>query len=177
MPKINTQVEKQVLLDKMEQDRRELADAISRASVPSPASKGWASTTALAASAVVGWPRFLKKPLRALAAVSLRDRFTEILARRDVIPGVARPSDPDVARLAQLTADLRQAVDQAAAAEEVERIQLELNAQVHRIRELKVKARVQPEPMPPIVVTNPVDDLIHAARPATEPVKAPPPGY
>src|SRR5690606_40797296 len=57
-----TQADKQALLAKMEQDRRELADAFGRATGPDPSARGWASTTALAAGAVVGWPPFLKKP-------------------------------------------------------------------------------------------------------------------
>jgi len=137
MPKTTTQAEKDALLAKMERDRAELADAFARAATHTKTSSGWASTTALAAGAVIGWPRFLKKPMRALAAVALRDRFSNVLKRRHHKRANSPAANAEVDRLAQLTADLRHAIDRVAPAEEVEHIRRELDDQVRRIRELK----------------------------------------
>jgi hypothetical protein len=107
MTKIDHQAEKQTLLAKMELDRAELADALVRSTPQTRTSKGWASTTALAAAAGVGWPKFLRKPLRAMAVVSIRERLKEILDRRNDVRQAHQ--DPEVERLAQLAADLRHA--------------------------------------------------------------------
>lgn len=179
MSKINTATEKQILLDKMALDRRELADAVTRATTQTRTSKGWASTTALAAGALAGWPKFLRKPLRAMAAVSLKDRLNEILTSRMRNRGHVLPTDPELARLSQLTADLRHAVEHAAATEEVERIRRELDEQVHRMRELKALDAIARVP----AVVGSVEETIVAARVDSEPavdvapVKAPPSGY
>lgn len=147
MPKTTTQAEKDALLAKMERDRAALADAFARAATQMKTSNGWASTTALAAGAVIGWPRFLKKPLRAMAAVALRDRVTNVLKRRHrrASPPAA---NPEVDRLAQLTADLRQAIERIAPAEEIERIRRELDDQVERIRELKALEHAPGQTLP-----------------------------
>ena len=137
MPKTTTQAEKDALLAKMERDRDELADAFARAAAQTKPSSGWASTTALAAGAVIGWPRFLKKPLRAMAAVALRDRVSNVLKRRHQSRATLPAANAEVERLAQLTADLRHAIERVAPVEEVERIRRELDGQVVRIRELK----------------------------------------
>ncbi|OZI49835.1 hypothetical protein [Bordetella genomosp. 4] len=137
MPKTTTQAEKDALLAKMERDRAELADAFARAATHTKTSSGWASTTALAAGAVIGWPRFLKKPMRAMAAVALRDRFSNVLKRRHQRRADSPAANAEVDRLAQLTTDLRQAIERVAPAEEVEHIRRELDDQVRRIRELK----------------------------------------
>ncbi|CAM4176168.1 DUF3618 domain-containing protein [Bordetella tumbae] len=148
MPKTTTQAEKDALLAKMERDRDELADAFARAATQTKTSNGWASTTALAAGAVIGWPRFLKKPLRAMAAVALRDRVTNVLKRRHQRRASPPAANPEVDRLAQLAADLRQAIERIAPAEEIERIRRELDDQVARIRELKALKQAPGQTLP-----------------------------
>ncbi|MCD0502779.1 hypothetical protein [Bordetella petrii] len=147
MPKITTPADKQALLDKMELDRRQLADAFARAAHAGKPSRGWAATTALAAGAAVGWPPFLKQPLRAMATVAVRDRLASLLRRRHVRRASAPLPDEEVARLAQLVADLRAAAERAADAQEIEHLRAQLDAHVRRLRELQA-ARVGP-PAPP----------------------------
>lgn len=132
-----TQADKQALLAKMEQDRRELADAFGRVAGPDRSARGWASTTALAAGAVVGWPPFLKKPLRAMAAMALRERLAGVLRRRRQRRVSAPLPDAEIAQLAKAMADLRLAAERAANPQEVERLRAELDAQVLRLRELR----------------------------------------
>ncbi|MVW80582.1 hypothetical protein [Bordetella sp. 02P26C-1] len=137
MTKIDHQAEKQTLLAKMELDRAQLADALVHPTPETKTTKGWASTAALAAGAAVGWPRFLRKPLRAMALVAVRQRVAEILNRRNQVREV--PDDPEMQRLAQLAADLRHAMAQAERPEDVERVRRELDEQVQRVRELRAR--------------------------------------
>ncbi|HYG43880.1 MAG TPA: hypothetical protein VEA17_13250 [Bordetella sp.] len=137
MPKTTTQADKQALLAKMESDRRELADAFGRAAFSGPPSKGWASTTALAAGAALGWPRFLKKPLRAMAVVAMRDRLASVLRRRHVRRVSAPLPDAEIARLAQLVADLRASAAQSADPQDIEQLRRQLDEHVHRLRALR----------------------------------------
>ncbi|MVW71013.1 hypothetical protein [Bordetella sp. 15P40C-2] len=137
MTKIDHQAEKQTLLAKMELDRAQLADALVHPTPETKTTKGWASTAALAAGAAVGWPRFLRKPLRAMALVAVRQRVAEILNRRNQVREV--PDDPEMQRVAQLAADLRHAMAQAERPEDVERVRRELDEQVQRVRELRAR--------------------------------------
>ncbi|MBO1110334.1 hypothetical protein [Bordetella petrii] len=136
MPKTTTQADKQALLAKMERDRRELADAFGRAAAlaNAPGAKGWASTAALAAGAALGWPRFLKQPLRAMAAVAVRDRLASVLKRRHVRRASAPLPDAEAASLAQRVAGLRAAAERSADAQEIEALRRELDEQVQRLR-------------------------------------------
>lgn len=137
MPKTTTQADKQALLAKMEQDRQELASAFARAASPGTASKGWASTTALTAGAVLGWPRFLKQPLRAMAAVAVRDRVASVLRRRHVRRASGALPDADIASLAKLVAELRASAARSDDPHEIEQLRRQLDEHVQRLRALR----------------------------------------
>lgn len=149
MPKTTTLADKQALLAKMERDRQELAASAT------PATRGvrfgrsgaaWARTTALAAGAALGWPPFLKQPLRAMTAVALRDRFTELLNRSHVRRVSGTLSDADIARLTTLIADLRAAAARSAAPDEIEPLRSQLDAQVRRLRAMQGASTGVPAP-------------------------------
>lgn len=140
MTKIDEQAEKQTLLAKMDVDRAQLTDALTYCEPRTQTSKGWTSTAALAAGAAVGWPRFLRKPLRAMAMVAIKNRVSEMLQRRS---GSQAPRDPELERLAQLAADLRHAVAQAERVEDVERVRRELDEQVRRVREQRAREALE----------------------------------
>ncbi|WP_313622819.1 hypothetical protein [Achromobacter sp.] len=140
MPKTTTLADKQALLAKMERDRQALAR-------PAPLSKptsslsaagaAWARTTALAAGAAIGWPPFLRQPLRAMAAVALRDRFSELLTRSQVRRVSGPLHNPDLARLAKSIEDVREAAARSASEREIEQLRLQLDEQVRRLRALR----------------------------------------
>lgn len=137
MSKTTTLADKQALLAKMERDRRALALALPRSARPERpggAAAAWARTAALAAGASLGWPRFLRQPLRAMAAVAMRDRVAELMGRMQV-RRVSNPlPDPDMLRLAKLIADVRAAAESAHDDAEIERLRALLDAQVSRLR-------------------------------------------
>jgi len=137
MPKTTTQADKQALLAKMDRDRRELADAFARAAPARSPAKGWGTATALTAGAALGWPSFLKQPLRAMAAVAVRDRLAAVLRRRHVRRASGALPDADVAQLAKLAADLRAASARSADAHEIERLRRQLDELVRRLRALR----------------------------------------
>jgi len=137
MSKITNQTEKDILLEKMAADRRRLAEALSDGTPADPLSKGWVSTTALTAGAMVGWPSFLRKPLRAMAAMSWRERLKEVLSQGTARYRHRRTPDPEIVRLAQLTDDLRFAVERNAETDEIARIQRELDEHMDRLRAKK----------------------------------------
>ncbi|MBV7483962.1 hypothetical protein [Bordetella sp. BOR01] len=150
MSKTTTQADKQALLAKMEHDRCELAEAFGRAALPGKASRGWASTTALAAGAALGWPPFLKKPLRAMAMVAVRDRLASVLRRRHVRRASAPLPDAEIARLAQLVAELRASAARSADPGDIEQLRRQLDEHVHRLRALQAAAAEAPvSPAPP----------------------------
>ncbi|GAB1575675.1 hypothetical protein [Bordetella petrii] len=149
MPKTTTQADKEALLAKMARERRELADAVRRATPAGPPGRGWAATTALAAGAAVGWPPFLKQPLRAMAAVAVRDRLASLWRRRQVRRASGPLPDAEVARLAQLVAELRAAAEKAGDPREIEQLRLQLDEQVRRLR----TAREAPAAAPPTPTT------------------------
>jgi len=146
MPKSTTQADKQALLAKMERDRRELADAFGRAAALARPAGGWASTTALAAGAVAGWPPFLKKPLRAMATLAVRDRLAEVWKRRHRRRASAPLPDAEIAHLAQLMADLRLSAERATDAGQVEQLRRQLDEQVRRLRELRAAETLRGAP-------------------------------
>ncbi|KNY09641.1 hypothetical protein AKG08_14455 [Achromobacter piechaudii] len=157
MPKTTTQADKDALLAKMEEDRealRRAAPRFSRSPSFGLAGAAWAKTTALTAGAALGWPSFLKKPLRAAAAVALRARFAELLERRNTrrVSGALPVSE--VERLTGMIAELRAAtarvqvaeasvgLEAEAQAQEIERLRTQLDEQVTRLRALQRKATV-----------------------------------
>lgn len=157
MPKTTTQADKDALLAKMEEDRealRRAAPRFSRSPSFGLAGAAWAKTTALTAGAALGWPSFLKKPLRAAAAVALRARFAELLERRNTrrVSGALPASE--VERLTGMIAELRAATARVQIAEasvgleaetqaqEIERLRTQLDEQVTRLRALQRKATV-----------------------------------
>ncbi|EFF73276.1 hypothetical protein [Achromobacter piechaudii] len=157
MPKTTTQADKDALLAKMEEDRealRRAAPRFSRSPSFGLAGAAWAKTTALTAGAALGWPSFLKKPLRAAAAVALRARFAELLERRNTrrVSGALPASE--VERLTRMIAELRTAtarvqvaeasvgLEAEAQAREIERLRIQLDEQVARLRALQRKATV-----------------------------------
>ncbi|MDX3984443.1 MAG: hypothetical protein QHC88_04230 [Achromobacter sp.] len=150
MPKTTTQADKDALLAKMEHDRQVLRRAgIASARSPSfgQAGAAWAKTTALAAGAALGWPPFLKQPLRAMTVVALRARVAELLDRRNTrrVSGIL-PA-PEVERLTRLIAELRASmarlealgpeVTTGADAIEAERLRMQLDEHVQRLRALQ----------------------------------------
>ncbi|WP_434643978.1 hypothetical protein [Achromobacter piechaudii] len=160
MPKTTTQADKDALLAKMEEDRealRRAAPRFSRSPSFGLAGAAWAKTTALTAGAALGWPSFLKKPLRAAAAVALRARFAELLERRNTrrVSGALPASEVD--RLTRMIAELRAAtarvqvaeasvgLEAEAQAQEIERLRIQLDEQVTRLRALQRKATVAAE--------------------------------
>ncbi|MGE8635353.1 MAG: hypothetical protein ACN6P8_17565 [Achromobacter piechaudii] len=160
MPKTTTQADKDALLAKMEEDRealRRAAPRFSRSPSFGLAGAAWAKTTALTAGAALGWPSFLKKPLRAAAAVALRARFAELLERRNTrrVSGALPVSE--VERLTGMIAELRAATARVQVAEasvgleaetqaqEIERLRIQLDEQVTRLRALQRKATVAAE--------------------------------
>ncbi|CAB3826416.1 hypothetical protein [Achromobacter piechaudii] len=157
MPKTTTQADKDALLAKMEEDRealRRAAPRFSRSPSFGLAGAAWAKTTALTAGAALGWPSFLKKPLRAAAAVALRARFAELLERRNTrrVSGALPASE--VERLTGMIAELRAAtapvqiaeasvgLEAETQAQEIERLRIQLDEQVTRLRALQRKATV-----------------------------------
>jgi len=147
MPKTTTPADKQALLAKMDRDRRELADAFARAVPADSPAKGWGTATALTAGAMLGWPSFLKQPLRAMAAVAVRDRLAALLRRRHVRRASGALPDADVAQLAKLAADLRVAAAGSADPGEVERLRAQLDEHVRRLRALRAAGASEP-PVP-----------------------------
>ncbi|OZI73735.1 hypothetical protein [Bordetella genomosp. 2] len=148
MPKTTTQADKEALLAKMARERRELADAVGRAAPARQPGRGWAATTALAAGAAVGWPPFLRQPLRAMAAVAVRDRIASLWRRRRVRRASGPLPDAEIARLAQLVADLRAAAERADDPRAVEQLRLQLDEQVRRLRALRQAPADAPPPAP-----------------------------
>lgn len=136
MTKIDTQTKKQILLNKMEDDRLRLAQALTHVS-RSQAAKGSSSTTARTAGALAGWPAFLRKPLRALAGMSWKEQISDLLFRKTLDHHDAQAIDPDISRLIQLTNDLKFSINRCATPEEIARIQLELDNHIQRLRKLK----------------------------------------
>jgi hypothetical protein len=177
MPKMTTLADKEALLAKMERDRQALAVPMARSAPRSTAGGAWARTAALAAGATLGWPRFLRQPLRAMAAVAMRDRVNELMGRMQV-RRVSNPlPDPDMARLEKMVEEVRAAAARSADDAEIERLRAELDDQVRRLRTARTvqAARISrqlrpsdpPRPSGPARPTNP-------AR-LTNPTRAPDP--
>lgn len=137
MSKTTTQADKDVLLAKMERDRELLAISLPRSAPVGRSAGGWARTAALAAGATLGWPRFLRRPLRAMAAVSLRDRVAELLSRAQVRRASNPEPDPDLVQLAKMVAQVRAAAARQADHAEIERLRVQLDEQVSRLRKAR----------------------------------------
>jgi hypothetical protein len=152
MHKATTLADKDALLAKMDRDRQALARPSLRR-VP-PVSSGlagaWARTTALTAGAALGWPPFLKQPLRARAAVALRARFAELLERSQVRRVSGALTDPDMIQLATMISDVRAAALRATDEQEVEMLRAKLDAEVRRLRAVRA-ARNAMAPVAPRV--------------------------
>ena len=134
MPKTTTLADKEALLAKMERDRRALAIPMPRSATARRSGSAWARTAALAAGATFGWPRFLRQPLRAMAAVAMRDRVAELMGRMQVRRISDPPSDPDMAALVKMMADVRAAAVSSEDQAEIERLRTQLDAQVRQLR-------------------------------------------
>lgn len=134
MPKMTTLADKAALLAKMERDRQALSVPMARSAPRSKVGGAWARTAALAAGASLGWPKFLRQPLRAMAAVALRDRVNELMGRMQV-RRVSNPlPDPDMARLEKMVEEVRAAAVRSADDAEIERLRAQLDDQVRRLR-------------------------------------------
>lgn len=144
MPKTTTLADKEALLAKMERDRQALDVPMPRRVPLNRAGGAWARTAALAAGATLGWPRFLRQPLRAMAAVAMRDRVAELMGRMQVRRVSDPMSDPELARLEKMMADVRAAAARSADDAEIERLRAQLDLQVARLRKLRVQQR-QPD--------------------------------
>lgn len=143
MPKTTTLADKEALLAKMERDRQALDVPMPRRLPLNRAGGAWARTAALAAGATLGWPRFLRQPLRAMAAVAMRDRFAELMGRMQVRRVSDPMSDPELARLEKMMADVRAAAARSADDAEIERLRAQLDLQVARLRKLRVQQPAQ----------------------------------
>lgn len=139
MPKTTTLADKEALLTKMERDRQALDIPRPRRVPLHRAGGAWARTAALAAGATLGWPRFLRQPLRAMAAVAMRDRLAELMGRMQVRRVSDPMSDPELARLEKMMADVRAAAARSADDAEVERLRAQLDLQVARLRKLRMQ--------------------------------------
>lgn len=134
MPKMTTLADKAALLAKMERDRQALSVPMARSAPRSKVGGAWARTAALAAGASLGWPKFIRQPLRAMAAVALRDRVNELMGRMQV-RRVSNPlPDPDMARLEKMVEEVRAAAVRSADDAEIERLRAQLDDQVRRLR-------------------------------------------
>lgn len=134
MPKMTTLADKEALLAKMERDRQALFVPMARGAPRSRVGGAWARTAALAAGATLGWPRFLRQPLRAMAAVAMRDRINELMGRMQV-RRVSNPMpDPDMAKLEKLVEAVRASALRSADDAEIERLRAQLDDQVRRLR-------------------------------------------
>lgn len=134
MPKMTTLADKEALLAKMERDRQALAVPMLRSAPRSTVGSAWARTAALAAGASLGWPRFLRQPLRAMAAVAMRDRVNELMGRMQV-RRVSNPMpDPDMVRLEKMVEEVRAAAARLADDAEIERLRAQLDDQVRKLR-------------------------------------------
>jgi len=131
---MTTLADKAALLAKMERDRQALSVPMARSAPRSKVGGAWARTAALAAGASLGWPKFLRQPLRAMAAVALRDRVNELMGRMQV-RRVSNPlPDPDMARLEKMVEEVRAAAVRSADDAEIERLRAQLDDQVRRLR-------------------------------------------
>lgn len=139
MPKTTTLADKEALLAKMERDRQALDIPRPRRVPLNRAGGAWARTAALAAGATLGWPRFLRQPLRAMAAVAMRDRLAELMGRMQVRRVSDPMSDPELARLEKMMADVRAAAARSTDDAEVERLRAQLDLQVARLRKLRMQ--------------------------------------
>lgn len=149
MPKTTTFADKEALLAKMQRDRQALAGPARRSPPHDAAAGAWARTIALAVGATLGWPPFLKQPLRAMAVVALRARLSEVLIRSKVrrvsgplhdpnlAPELAADLAPDLARVAAAISDVQAATARSASPQEIEHLRLQLDAQVRRLRALR----------------------------------------
>lgn len=142
MPKTTTLADKEALLAKMERDRRALAIPMPRSAHVGRSGSAWARTAALAAGATFGWPRFLRQPLRAMAAVAMRDRVAELMGRMQVRRISNPSSDPDMERLAKMMADVRAAAVSSADQAEIERLRSQLDAQVRQLRTARASRKL-----------------------------------
>ncbi|CAB3885086.1 hypothetical protein LMG26689_03687 [Achromobacter animicus] len=134
MPKMTTLADKAALLAKMERDRQALSVPMARSAPRSKVGGAWARTAALAAGASLGWPKFIRQPLRAMAAVALRDRVNELMGRMQV-RRVSNPlPDPDMTRLEKMIEEVRAAAVRSADDAEIERLRAQLDDQVRLLR-------------------------------------------
>ncbi|MFJ3464210.1 hypothetical protein [Achromobacter spanius] len=173
MPKMTTLADKVALLAKMERDRQALAVPMRRSTAPrNTVGAAWARTAALAAGATLGWPRILRQPLRAMAAVAMRDRVSELMGRMQV-RRVSNPMpDPDMAKLEKMVEAVRAAALRTADDAEIERLRAQLDDQVRRLRTARALQASQaarpvrpvypprpPNPVRPANLSRPSDDL------------------
>lgn len=168
MPKMTTLADKTALLAKMERDRQALSVPMARSAPRSKVGGAWARTAALAAGASLGWPKFLRQPLRAMAAVALRDRVNELMGRMQV-RRVSNPlPDPDMARLEKIVEEVRAAAVRSADDAEIERLRAQLDDQVRRLRTARALQATQASralrPSDPSNLSRPAHAPIPSAR-------------
>ncbi|MCG7327930.1 hypothetical protein [Achromobacter sp. ACRQX] len=168
MPKMTTLADKAALLAKMERDRQALSVPMARSAPRSKVGGAWARTAALAAGASLGWPKFLRQPLRAMAAVALRDRVNELMGRMQV-RRVSNPlPDPDMARLEKMVEEVRAAAVRSADDAEIERLRAQLDDQVRRLRTARALQATQASralrPSDPSNLSRPAHAPIPSAR-------------
>jgi len=165
---MTTLADKAALLAKMERDRQALSVPMARSAPRSKVGGAWARTAALAAGASLGWPKFLRQPLRAMAAVALRDRVNELMGRMQV-RRVSNPlPDPDMARLEKMVEEVRAAAVRSADDAEIERLRAQLDDQVRRLRTARALQATQASralrPSDPASVSRPAHAPIPSAR-------------
>jgi len=172
MPKMTTLADKEALLAKMERDRQALSVPMGRSAPRNTVGGAWARTAALAAGATLGWPRFLRQPLRAMAAVAMRDRVNELMGRMQV-RRVSNPMpDPDMAKLEKMVEEVRAAAVRLADDAEIERLRAQLDDQVRRLRTARALQATQASralrPLDPSPPSGPAisSSPAHLSRPA-----------
>ena len=154
MPKTTTLADKTILLEKMERDRQLLSVAPARRVPMSTAGAAWAKAAALTAGAALPWPGVLRQPLRAMAAVAMRERFAELLRRSHVRRASDHLTDPvlnpDLARLASKISEVHSAAERGADLAEIEALRVQLDAAVRDVRARRAARVGQPLPLPKV---------------------------
>jgi hypothetical protein len=105
----------------------------------------------------------LRQPLRAMAAVAMRDRVNELMGRMQV-RRVSNPMpDPDMAKLEKMVEEVRAAAVRLADDAEIERLRAQLDDQVRRLRTARALRPLDPSPPSgPAISSSPA----HLSRPA-----------
>lgn len=141
MKKAKAKIEKERLLAKMDQERRELVQSLAergpRAKLP--LTVDWSATPALVSAAAIGWPALLRRPLRALAAIAVCKRIRSLAQERSNRRREHGLRKEDAADLKQRMQALRKALESGADPVEIEQLQRQLDERVLLLRQARIK--------------------------------------